>query len=82
MNIFVGITQISWLREQMIRDEHFDIYDFNTEDFYRIWEIKTKKQYGYFLFLWGNHDYFKAKKLLDSFGFKYHSFLFKYKKDN
>jgi len=68
---FVGLGQISWLREQMLDDEHFDIYDLNYSDFSRIWESKTKKQYGYFLFLWQNNEYFKAKKLLDQFGFKY-----------
>jgi hypothetical protein len=67
----VGLGQISWLRDKMLNSEHFKIYDLNYHDFNRIWETKTHKQYGYFLWLVGEKKYFEAKKLLDQFGFQH-----------
>ena len=68
MDNLVGLGQISWLREQMLKSEHWDIYDLNYNDFSNIFETKTKKQYNYFLMLWESKNYFKAKKLLDDWG--------------
>jgi len=65
----VGLGQISWLRDKMLKSEHFKMYDLNYSDFKAIWETKTKRQYGYFLFLWEKQHYIKLKQFMEQFGF-------------